>query len=260
MKKKQIVLIGAGAVGSHLAKALFRAGHSIDLIISRSHSSGELLAREVGASFSIRLEDLPSGTSHLFLTLPDQALEPVLSRLPKSKAIVVHTSGSQDLKLLQGYGTGFGVFYPLQSFSRAVEQDWSAVPVFIEGSDETVERELIQLAKDLGAPSRIMNSEQRRMLHLAAVFTSNFTNFLQGIAQQILLDQEIPPSLLQPLALKTIAKSYEIGAYDAQTGPARRGDKLTIKKHLELLSCRPKDQEIYRSLSEKILDLYFPKK
>lgn len=256
MKEKRFALIGAGAVGSHLAVALKKAGQQLVHIISRSASEGQTLANEVDAIYSKYPEDLIDGVTHIILTLPDHAINEVLPRLPKQKSVIIHTSGSFPMSDLGMYGPDFGVLYPLQSFSKDFVPAWAEIPFFLEASSKEIERDLLELVGELGASGILLDSERRMKLHLAAIFASNFTNYMQGRAQKLINEIGLSDDLIRPLAIETIRKSYTLGAKDAQTGPARRGDHDTIKKHLDLLSCCAMDKDLYRILSNAIRDEY----
>lgn len=256
MHKKSFALIGAGAVGSHLATALNNSGHRIVQIISRNSDIGLSLAKKLNAKYSEKPEDLNSDISHLLLTLPDHAIKDVIPRIPKRDIILLHTSGSCPMEELKVYGTQIGVFYPLQSFSIESDPDWAEIPFFIEGSNTDVEKDLLNIVDDLGAKGMILDSSKRLTLHLAAVFASNFTNYMQGIAQELVQGIDLPIDVFKPLVAETVRKSFDLGADIAQTGPARRGDFETVKKHLEFLSCCPLDRELYKTLSDSIWDKY----
>lgn len=251
--EKRIALIGAGAVGSHLAVAFKEAGLPIMQIISRSAKEGQLLAEELDASFSTRPEDLMNGVTHILLTLPDNAIIEVIDRLPIQKSVIIHTSGSFPMIDLKRYGPDFGVLYPLQSITKSFKPVWKDVPFFLEASNRVVESDLLELLGKLGASSILLDSEKRKKLHLAAVFASNFTNHIQGIAQKMIKEIGLSEELIKPLVAETIRKSYNLGASEAQTGPAHRGDVDTIKKHLDLLSCCEMDRDIYRIMSNSIM-------
>lgn len=256
MKEKRFAFIGAGALGSHLTVALKKTGQQVVQIISRSAREGQALANEVDAIYSKCPEDIIDSVTHIILTLPDQAINEVLPRLPKRKSVIIHTSGSFPMSDLGMNGPDFGVLYPLQTFSKDFVPTWEKIPFFLEASSKEIESDLLELVGELGASGILLNSERRKKLHLAAVFASNFTNYMQGRAQKLINEIGLSDDLIRPLVVETIRKAYDLGAKDAQTGPARRGDHDTIKKHLDLLSCCAMDKDIYRILSNSISDEY----
>ncbi|MCS6833231.1 MAG: DUF2520 domain-containing protein, partial [Flammeovirgaceae bacterium] len=149
-----------------------------------------------------------------------------------------------------------GVFYPLQTFSKDKEVDFSQIPFFIEANTTSLTDFLVKIASRLSNEVYEMNSEERKRLHLAAVFACNFTNHLLTIAHQELMKLKVPFEVLHPLIVATINKALEITPFAAQTGPAIRRDQNTMSIHLQLLEERPLVQQIYRLLSENIQETY----
>ena len=99
--------------------------------------------------------------------------------------------------------------------------------------------------------------EQRKHLHIAAVFVNNFSNHLFALAQDYCEKHQIDYQLLMPLIHETISKIDTILPKQAQTGPARRNDHEIIEKHLQLLQ----DEDvylynIYKLLNGSILKMY----
>ncbi len=126
------------------------------------------------------------------------------------------------------------------------------VPVFIEANSDSFEGQLkLFCHENLSRQTIVLASEARAKVHLAGVFANNFTTLLIGVAQTLLAENNLDYKLLTPLLQETVAKASEQGADLAQTGPARRGDKKTILKHMSLLT--NEDQvRIYELLSELI--------
>ncbi|MGB3619399.1 MAG: DUF2520 domain-containing protein, partial [Catalinimonas sp.] len=164
----------------------------------------------------------------------------------------VHTSGALPLAALGGVAERTGVLYPLQTFSDDRAVDWSEVPLLIEGSEATTTELLTALAARLSEHVHPVRSEQRRQLHLAAVFACNFTNHLLLIADEVMRGVDLDPTLLHPLVRETFEKALTIGPEAAQTGPARRNDVGTMRWHEASLAARPELLELYRTLSERI--------
>jgi predicted short-subunit dehydrogenase-like oxidoreductase (DUF2520 family) len=151
------------------------------------------------------------------------------------------------------------VLYPLQSLSKNAEVDFANVPICIETIDKKSYPVLKQLAVSLGSPTKRINSDQRRVLHLAAVFVNNFTNQLYRIAHEITESKGAEFDLLKPLILETAKKVQDMSPFKAQTGPAKRNDKKTIKKHLKLLE-NEQHKAIYKLLTESIIETHGRKK
>jgi predicted short-subunit dehydrogenase-like oxidoreductase (DUF2520 family) len=148
------------------------------------------------------------------------------------------------------------VFYPLQTFSRAKRVDFQGVPIFFESSTPESEKELVAMAKAISKKVRKIASEERKALHVAAVFASNFPNHMFALAKRILQSNSLEFDLLKPLILETVNKSLSMDPENAQTGPAVRGDLEVLDRQLEFLSSDEGVAEIYRVISQHIVDTY----
>lgn len=252
---KRIALVGAGNVAWHLAPALAAAGHTVPVIYSRSPASREALAKKLPHAQPVSTLDLQHiATDMVVLAVPDAALAEVAAALKVNLGtVVVHTSGSQPLDLLQPVrGAHTGVFYPLQTFSKSSPVDLANVPLLVEAQNEDTLQQIEILAKSLSSKVYRVSSEARKQLHLAAVFACNFTNHLLGISQQLLHEAHLPKELLQPLIAETIAKAAQQNPFAVQTGPAVRGDGNVLQAQLHMLQHHPRYEAIYRQLSQSI--------
>ncbi|MBF9251763.1 DUF2520 domain-containing protein [Pontibacter sp. 172403-2] len=252
----KIAFIGAGNVAWHLSQALAAAGHEITAVYSRSATSREALARLLPAAKPVAsLAELAGMAADIILiAVPDAVIATVAQQLQVPPGtLVAHTSGSQPLAILEDInGARTGVFYPLQTFSKAKAVDFKAVPLLIEARDEQALQKLEQLAQSISDQVQRVSSEARRQLHLAAVFACNFTNHLLGISRELLQEANLPPGLLQPLIHETIAKAALHPPFEVQTGPAVRHDENVIAGHLHLLAQHPRYSELYRQLTDSI--------
>lgn len=252
MKKIKISFVGAGRVGSAICRELFKKGFVIDTIISTSGINGIPLANECKAEWSKKLL-IPDSTGVAIVAVPDRRLKKVLSDLRCSPGtIVAHTAGSIGLDIYPEEIIKKGVIYPLQTFSYRREINFSELPVFIEASDSETSDIISYIAGALGCRVSYAGTEQRRKLHLAAVFACNFTNHMMTIGKELAINSGYSFDELKPLLLETFLKASEAGPENSQTGPAVRNDKNTIRKHLELLSFERDLQKIYRDISKSI--------
>jgi predicted short-subunit dehydrogenase-like oxidoreductase (DUF2520 family) len=252
-----IAIVGAGNVAWHLAQALQAAGHSIIIVYSRTKAHSEALAHLLPGSVATQSLDFESITADvIIIAVPDAALASVVKELKiPTGAVVAHTSGSQPASVLESIpGAGYGVFYPLQTFSKQAPVDLLQVPILVEGNTEETTAILQKLAQSISHQVEQVTSEKRRQLHLAAVFACNFTNHLLGISQELLQNADLPLNLLQPLIQETIKKATTHNPYTVQTGPAIRHDQNVIEEHLRLLATQPNFQEIYQLLTRSIQD------
>ena len=249
----RITLIGSGNIATHLGAAFKNAGHRIVQVYSREAQNAALLAYHLGAEAIDELGNINPATDIFIIAVMDDIIPAVAQYLSKFDKLIAHTSGATDLQALLNYTPNAGVFYPLQTFSKTREIDFRKVPVCIEGADVAITQTLVALAQDISNNVNIINSAQRKTLHLAAVFACNFPNYLYGVAQRLLSQSDLQFELLRPLILETAEKVQEHAPADVQTGPAIRRDEKTMAIHLQQLTDMPQLQDIYRLLSQGII-------
>jgi predicted short-subunit dehydrogenase-like oxidoreductase (DUF2520 family) len=256
---KLVSFIGAGNVAWHLAPALDNTDFAVREVYSRNPAHAAALVDklyEAEVKHSLDFSDSPS--SIFIIAVPDDAIQSVVQEiiLP-DEAILVHTSGSQPLSAL-GYAAipGIGVFYPLQTFSKSKKVDFTDVPIFVESENPAAEKVLLAMAKAISKNVHQISSQERKAMHVAAVFASNFTNHMLLIAQQIMKENNLSFDWLKPLIAEMINKSISIGPEQAQTGPARRGDFEILDRHMEFLQHDEQRAEIYKVISQHIIDRY----
>ncbi|MDT8431346.1 MAG: Rossmann-like and DUF2520 domain-containing protein [Bacteroidales bacterium] len=249
----KVAIVGTGNIAWHLARAMYRSGMDITCIISRSMQRAAELSKDVSA---IPLDD-PANVQEqpdmYLLCVGDDVLPGVQEAYAGKGPLVVHTSGSTGIGVLPADKNPTGVLYPLQTFTRGVEMAYSGIPFLVEGSAEKVTLRLEHLAGKISREVHQVNSEQRRQIHVSAVFACNFSNHLSAIADRLMQQNGLAFDLLLPLIGETTRKLSEKSPVDAQTGPAVRNDLTTIEKHLEALGNLPEEQEIYRLLTESIM-------
>jgi predicted short-subunit dehydrogenase-like oxidoreductase (DUF2520 family) len=250
-----ISFIGAGNVAESLVCGLAGAGHRIVSVASRGGESARLLAERCGAEWRRDLT-VPGNCDILVISVTDTAVDSVAAGVTAGReTIVVHTAGSVSLDAL-GRTSGAGVFYPLQTFTKGFPPDLRKVPFFIEATDTSTLGILRELGEGIGAGAWECDSEARRQLHVAAVFTNNFSNFMMTTGEAIAARAGIDPGLLRPLIEETARKALRTGPEASQTGPAVRQDKGTVKSHIDLLSFSPQYQKLYRLVSRMIAGHY----
>ena len=258
--KKSISFIGAGNVATHLALAFYDAGFPIGGIFSRSVASSQLLAKRVGSHACASLEEVLQISKLVIVAIPDHALLGLTAIPVPDDVIMVHTCGALDMNVFKGHAANFGVLYPLQTFSRMIPVELKNVPFCIEASDKDSLQVIRQLASAVSATVIEIDSEQRKVLHLAAVFACNFPNSMYAMADDILKGAGLSFSLLHPLIQETARKATIGNPWDVQTGPARRNDLPTIQTHEAMLDGMASYKEIYTSLSNAIQLHYQAKK
>ena len=228
----RVVLIGRGRLATNLLPALQQAGHEVVSINSRT------------------LEGLPTKADIFVVAVKDSALKDVISQATKGREqqLFVHTAGSMPMSLFEGYTSRYGVFYPMQTFSKERLVDFAEVPVFVEGECPQIR----QLAESMSHRVYALSTEHRKYLHLAAVFACNFANHCYALSAELLEKHGLPFDVMLPLIDETARKVHELHPLDAQTGPAVRYDENVIRMQSALLSDTPALQEIYDQLSLSI--------
>ncbi len=247
-----IVLIGSGNVAHHLGVGWQAGGHRIVQVYSRNADHAKRLADVLHCDATDSLAAISPNADLYLLAVTDQTLPELVQQLPISwKGIIVHCSGATALGILDRW-KNYGVIYPPQSLSKDVPTDLSCIPFAIEGNTQAVTNYLIQQMSAIAPLSFEANTTQRLALHLGAVFANNFSNAMYQIAFDILAAQQLSPDLIRPIILETARKVQQHVPADVQTGPARRNDVLTMKKHLDYLKQEPDWQTIYQIISQFI--------
>lgn len=258
-KSVSVSFIGSGNLAWHLAPALDNAGFAVQEVYSRNPRHAEaLVERLYQAEVKATLDFSTSSSTVFIVSTSDDAIQEIVREivLPED-AILIHTSGSQPLSILSDAATGdLGVFYPLQTFSKDRKLDFSAVPVFVESANAKTEKLLMNMAKAVSRNVFKIPSHEREALHVAAVFAANFTNHMLLLAQEIMKENSLSFDWLKPLIAEMITKSLAMGPENAQTGPARRGDFKTLDNHVEFLSESESLSELYKLISQDIVDRY----
>lgn len=251
----RITIIGSGNVATHLAAAFKNAGHSIVQIYSRNMQNAALLAYHVKAEPIDDVTQINPATDLFVIAVKDDAIGIIAEQLAPHQKLMVHTSGATDMYALLAFTDKAGVLYPLQTFSKTKEVNFRNVPLCIEAADEHIAKTLTELAQTISNKIYSIDSAQRKVLHLAAVFACNFPNYLYTIAQQILAQNQLDFELLRPLISETAEKVMENLPATVQTGPAVRNDEITMNNHLQLFKDEPALQQLYTLLSQGIIKL-----
>ncbi|MCZ2394375.1 MAG: DUF2520 domain-containing protein [Chitinophagales bacterium] len=259
---KRIVLIGSGSVASTLAKVLYNSGHEILEVVSRNLANAENLAQQVHAKRV--MDDFSRVTQYAnlyIIAVSDDAIENVVQQLPNVNGLVVHTSGSVDSSVLKSKFKNWGVFYPLQTFTKGRELDFNKIPILIYSNKSQHLNFLQEMAASIGSISYTLDDHARSHVHIAAVIINNFGNHLLVLARKYVTEYQLPPHIFQALIQETTAKALDMGSENSQTGPAKRGDLKTIEKHLEMIRSSNNVTlfSLYEIFSKSIMDLYAPK-
>lgn len=252
----KIVLIGAGNLATHLGKALHAAGHDMIQVFSRTMQSAEALASLLDAEPLTDMAQVRDDADVYIFSVKDSALEQLISQLcGGEKKVFLHTAGSMPMSVFRGKALHYGVLYPMQTFSKQREVDFSIIPCFIEANDEFALKQIEGLAGQISHRVYQLSSEDRKYLHLSAVFACNFANHCYAASQKLLQQHGIPFDVMLPLIDETAAKVHGMTPKEAQTGPAVRYDENVIGKQIQLLENQPYFQKIYDCMSKSIHEL-----
>lgn len=270
----KIVLIGAGNLATHLGKALHAAGHDMLQVFSRTMQSAETLASLLDAEPLTDIAQVRDDADVYIFSVKDSALVQLVAQLCRHEAdglgedgavnalckakkgelerVFLHTAGSMPMSVFKGMAQHYGVLYPMQTFSKQREVDFSIIPCFVEANDEFAQKQIEGMAREISGRVYQLSSEDRKYLHLSAVFACNFANHCYAISQELLEEHGIPFDVMLPLINETAAKVHEMKPKDAQTGPAVRYDENVIGKQSKLLENHPHFKQVYDSMSKSI--------
>lgn len=246
----QTVIIGSGNVAYHLAKAFVQNGISITQIFGRNEKELQKISSELNISYST--ENLEDADLYI-ICVSDNSIENVSKIISKKDCLVAHTSGSLPKEVLTGEYRRSS-FYPLQTFSKTKDLDYTKIPFFIETENEKDQKILTDLTSKISENVMESTHEKRKYIHLTAVFACNFVNHLFARAKEISDAQEIPFDYFLPLINETVQKISEIEPKSAQTGPAVRNDKRVLELHEQLL--KDESLEIYKTMNQSIKTMY----
>lgn len=253
-----LTILGAGNLATNLTVALKKAGHTISCVFSRTVESAKTLADLIDSEYTTDLNKIKHDSDIYVIAVKDDAIKQLACKLKKQipDALIVHTAGSITADVIPEGRRG--VFYPMQTFSKKRIVDFKLIPVFIEAESKSDLSILKELASSLSERVTEVNSEQRKILHLAAVFCCNFANHCAAISEKILNRYDISFDVMLPLINETIAKLNKISPQEAQTGPAVRNDHTVMDAHIELLKemNEPQLAKIYKLLSDDIHSLH----
>jgi len=248
----KIVIIGAGNVGTQLSLALKKSKHTIIQVYSKHKSSASNLAKSLNCNYTNYPDKIDTTADIYIIAINDDSIVEIVKQLKLKDKIVVHTSGSVEMDILKPSSKNYGVFYPLQTFSKNNKVDFKIIPICLEASNTATFKILQSLAKSISNNVQKIDSEQRKTIHLAAVFANNFSNHLYTIAAAILKSANVSFDILKPLIEETAKKIKSSSPDEIQTGPAMRDDKKTMNKHLKMLSGKKDYQQLYKLISKSI--------
>jgi len=253
-----VLLIGSGNTATVFGKLIANAGHRIVQVWSRNQKHADELANQLNAESIKTLKDLTSDAEICIIAVSDLVIPEIADQLRFKKKVLVHTAGSVSMSVLKNSSPNYGVLYPLQSLNKNMV-GLPEIPILIDGNSDDVKALLIDFASSFSSKVSLANDETRMQMHLSAVIVSNFSNHLYALTESYCAKHQLNFQLLH-LIIAEVANRLGTGsAYDLQTGPARRGDDLTVQKHLHMLKEEPDLQKLYQLFTESIVSMYHKK-
>lgn len=253
---KQITLIGSGNVAHHLGKAFKAIGVKIDCVYSRNIKNAKLLAEELESFAVDQIINLPSYSDLYLFAVNDSSIGFLAKQLSDCCGYnlnVAHTSGMESVDIFIEYFNTYGVFYPLQTFTKGRALNIRKVPIFITSNDSGFDNKLFNLATSIAEFAKFVSDSERKVLHISAVFANNFTNYLFSISKDILIKENLDFGLIFPLIQETTKKILSgENPSEIQTGPAIRKDEKTINDHLDYLQKYPEYKKLYSLMTKSI--------
>ena len=254
---ESVAIIGSGNVAYVYSKVLKNKGINLRYVFVRNQERLSEVEKLFGVKAISDYETLFS-CDLIIIAVKDDAIEEVAAKLQNYKGVLVHTSGTQNITALQCVDN-YGVIYPLQTLSKDYDVDFKSVPILINASSSEVNGKLRLIAEKMSDVVIECSDEDRRYIHMNAVYVSNFVNVMLQIGEKLLKEKSLSISILEPLVKETVNKEFSMGAEKALTGPARRGDVETINKHLDLLKNNEEEKEVYKLLTNYIINKYLEK-
>lgn len=247
----QIAIIGSGNVAYHLVKAFVEKKQNVVQIFGRNEQELSKISDKLNVPFSTN--SLADADIYI-ISVSDSSIAEVSEKIHKTDCLVAHTSGSVPMNALQGKYRK-SVFYPLQTFSKSKNLDYSKIPLFLDAENETDKEILKNLASGIFENVMFADDEKRKYIHLTAVFSCNFVNHLYARAKEISDSQNIPFEYFLPLIDETTQKIHTLEPKIVQTGPAIRKDEKILQLH-EALMTNEEHLKIYKTLNESIKKMY----
>jgi predicted short-subunit dehydrogenase-like oxidoreductase (DUF2520 family) len=267
--KATVTLIGAGNLAHALGPALRAAGYRIDAVVARSPASSRkraaALARRLNAK-TVLLADAVPGSDIAWICHTDDALAQtarLLARKPGWKGkIVFHSSGaltSQVLAPLRRAGAHVASLHPMMTFVPGAIPPIDQVPFGVEGGRQAVAAAR-KIVKALGAEIFSIGRNSKTLYHALGSFSSPLLVATLATAERVGRASGLTAAqarkLIRPILRQTLRNYEERGAAAAFSGPIRRGDINTVRRHLRELKRVPGAADVYRALvGSALLDL-----
>lgn len=251
----QFTIAGNGNMAWFLGQKLIQGGHTCKGVYGRNKAAVTLLATALQTNVLENITDLTAADTCI-LAVTDTGIPAIAAQLQRSETVLIHTSGTTSINVLADASENTGVLWPIYSILKAGFPQHRDIPVAWEANSDRSNKIIHEIIKTFSDKAFQANTNQRQWLHLTAVIANNFTNHLVALCEEICTEQQLPYDILLPILRQTFERVMTVPAKNVQTGPAKRGDRPTIEKHLNMLSTHPEWHEVYRSLTASIENMY----
>ena len=248
----RITLIGSGNVATTMGRKIYQSGHIIHQVYSKTAGHAAHLAEQLDTTAVSSAAEINHDADLYILAVSDSVLDGVHEWLQLGEKLVVHTAGSVPMEVLKHVSVNYGILYPLQTLRKELNTN-TTLPVLVDANDEWNRAKLYGFAQSFADSVAYANDEERSKLHLAAVISNNFRNYLFAMAEDYCEKEGVDFKMIVPLLEETVKRLVTASAAATQTGPAIRRDEKTIGKHLEMLANYPVLKKFYEMFSEAIM-------
>ncbi|MES2004131.1 MAG: DUF2520 domain-containing protein [Bacteroidota bacterium] len=255
----QVTIIGSGNVATVLGRVLVNKGNKVDKVYSRDLHHAEILANELGAEAINDLQEADGSADLYLVAVTDDALAEIAARLSLKNKLVVHTAGSVSKEILKNASNNYGVLWPMKMIRKQMTT-LEPVSIVVDGSSAETIIQIENLARLFSPNISRADDAQRAKMHMLAALTSNFANHLYQLASDYCAAEGIDFSVFYPIIEETALGLHQAAPSNLQAGPAFRGDRQTIQKHLALLQAYPQISRVYEMMSKSIAESFPEKK
>jgi predicted short-subunit dehydrogenase-like oxidoreductase (DUF2520 family) len=260
-KELDIAIVGAGTLGTALAYALHRSGYRVSEIVARDQPQSLRNARAVANRVHASATTLSKAQLNARITwicVPDDSISDVAQGIAKQRdwrrKIVLHSSGAlcaDALAAAKQAGAETASAHPLMTFVNHSSVDFSGVPFALEGDPKAL-AVIGAVVGRLGGKAFRIAAQFKPAYHAFGFFSSPALVALITAAQQVGkiagLSERQARDLMEPIVRQTIDNCFLSTPQEAFSGPLRRGDLATVRKHLDALKQQPNVHELYRAL------------
>ncbi len=263
--KPSITIVGAGNLGSAMARALHAAGYRIEEIVHRGGpgaARARRLARVVGAR-AVSGDGARLSAELVWICAGDSGIAGAAAELARrgrwEGKIALHSSGalsSAELKPLRDRGAAVASLHPMMTFVRQARPELSGVTFAVEGDGRAV-RQARRIAVDLGGRVIALEARRKPLYHAFGAFASPLVIATLAAAERVAKEAGIKPAgaraAIAPILAQTIRNYLARGPAGAFSGPLVRGDVATIRRHLQVLGALPEARAAYVALARSAL-------